>query len=144
MQTGSNTEKLVFSLQRKQRNSHFLIYNREIKIMSASEIKTLMREMGMTSTSSTGGKGGTGGDSGGAGGVIDSIKVDHGLSISFVDDAKWEKYFRYVSYQFLELSKHIVLSIRIVAIASSISLVLWGTSKLIESIRKPSPSKEIK
>jgi hypothetical protein len=107
--------------------------------MSASEIKTLMREMGMTSTSSGGG-GGSGGGTAGAG--VDSIKVDHGLSISFVDDAKWEKYFRYVAFQLVEQSNHVVMSFRIFAIASSISLVFWGTSKLIESIRRPKEKKQ--
>jgi hypothetical protein len=104
--------------------------------MSASEIKTLMRELGMTSSPTTGG-GGSGGTS-----SHESIKVEHGLSISFVDDAKWEKYFRYVAYQLLDVSKHVVMSFRIVAIATSITLILWGTSKVIESIRQPKEMKK--
>ena len=36
----------------------------------------------------------------------------------------------------LELGRHVVKSIRLVAVATSAGILLWGTARLIESIRR--------
>jgi hypothetical protein len=84
--------------------------------MSAKEYATLMKEMGVT---------------GGADG--DSIRVEHVMILSSTE--KWERALDKWVNLTLDLSREMVASLRLVAAATSIAIVLWGTSKLITSLR---------
>jgi hypothetical protein len=84
--------------------------------MSAKEYSILMKEMGVT---------------GGADG--DSIRVEHVMILSITE--KWERALDKWVNLTLDLSREMVASLRLVATATSIAIVLWGTSKLITSLR---------
>jgi hypothetical protein len=86
--------------------------------MSAKEYSTLMKEMGVTNGSS--------GDS-------ESFRVEHILVLSITE--KWERVLDKWVHLSLDLSREMVASLRLVATATSIAIVLWGTSKLITSLR---------
>lgn len=107
--------------------------------MSLSEIAQIMKEAGLTS-SSTGGVRGTGGGSGDGSGD-GKILVEH----VFVFDVseKWEKTVRGVALGCLELGRHAVDSLRLVAVAGSIALLLWGASRIVvvagSARRRPTP-----
>jgi hypothetical protein len=91
--------------------------------MSAKEYSTLMKEMGVTNT------GGVDGE---------SFRVEHVIVLSITE--KWEKALdRWVNLT-LDLSREMVVSMRLVATAASIALILWGTSKLITSLKSNSES----
>ena len=86
--------------------------------MSLKEYGTLLQEIGSgTNTGNT----------------VDSIKVDHKLILSL--DEKVETIIRQTTQIILKYGRHIIISFRILSIATSISLLLWGTSKLIEARR---------
>jgi hypothetical protein len=84
--------------------------------MSSKEYSTLMKELGVT--------GGVDGD---------SIRVEHVLVLSISE--KWERVLDKWVHLTLDLSREMVASLRLVATAASIAIVLWGTSKLITSLR---------
>ena len=90
--------------------------------MSASELSQLMREVGLSSSSSS--------SSSGSG---EKIQVEHILILSLSEAT--DKLCKGVVLGFLELGRNLVQSCRILAMAGSISLVLWGTSHLIDSLR---------
>jgi hypothetical protein len=93
--------------------------------MSAKEYSTLMKEMGVTN-----------GDGGGVDG--ESFRVEHVLVLSITE--KWERALDKWVNLTLDLSREMVASMRLVATAASIALVLWGTSKLITSLRSNNKS----
>jgi hypothetical protein len=86
--------------------------------MSAKEYSSLMKEMGVTSSSGVDG---------------DSIRVEHVLVFSMTE--KWERALDKWVHLTLDLSREMVASLRLIATATSIAIVLWGTSKLIASFR---------
>ena len=90
-------------------------------VMSASELSQLMREVGLSSSSSTSSGGG------------DKIQVEHVLIFTLSEST--DKLCKGAVLGFLGLGRQLVESCRILAIAGSVSLVLWGTSRLIESMR---------
>jgi len=89
--------------------------------MSASELSQLMREAGMTSTSSSPSSGG------------DKIQVEHILVITLSEAT--DKLCKGVVLGCLEVGRKLAESFRILTMAASVSLLLWGTSRLIESVR---------
>jgi hypothetical protein len=70
----------------------------------------------------------------------DSIKVEHVLVLTVSE--KWERVIDKWVHHSLDLSRELVSSLRLVAAAASIALVLWGTSKLVTSLRTPHHSKD--
>lgn len=86
--------------------------------MSTKEYSTLMKEMGVTNGSGVDGE---------------SFRVEHILVLSITE--KWERVLDKWVHLTLDLSREMVVSIRLVATAASIAMVLWGTSKLITSLR---------
>jgi hypothetical protein len=89
--------------------------------MSTKEYSTLLKEMGVT-------------NSGGSGGVDgESFRVEHILVLSITE--KWERALDKWVNLTLDLSREMMVSMRLVATAASIAMVLWGTSKLITSLR---------
>jgi hypothetical protein len=86
--------------------------------MSAKEYSSLMKEMGVT---------------GGSGADGDSFRVEHVLVFSVTE--KWERALDKWVHLTLDLSREMVASLRLIATATSIAIVLWGTSKLITSLR---------
>ena len=90
--------------------------------MSASELSQLMREAGLTTTTTTG----------------DKIQVEHVLVITLSEAT--DKLCRGIVLGTLDLGRKLVECVRILTIAGSVSLLLWGTCRLIESFRRrPSP-----
>jgi len=89
--------------------------------MSASELSQIMREAGLT--------GGAGG------GGSDKIQVEHVLVVSLSEAT--DKLCKGIVLGCLDLGRHLVESCRILAIAGSVSLLLWGSARLIESFRRP-------
>lgn len=80
-----------------------------------------MKEMGVT-------------NSGGGSGVDgESFRVEHFLVLSITE--KWDRALDKWVHLSLDLSREMVASMRLVATAASIAMVLWGTSKLITSLR---------
>lgn len=98
-------------------------------VMSASELSQLMREAGLTVSSST--------PSGGGG---DKIQVEHVLVVTLSEST--EKLCKGVILGLLGLGRQLVESCHIMAISGSVGLVLWGTSRLIESLRSRRPTGE--
>ena len=97
--------------------------------MSASEMSQLMREVGLTSSSAS--------SSGG-----DKIQVEHVLIFTLSEST--DKLCKGIVLGFLDLGRKLVESCRILAIAGSVSLALWGTSRLIESLRSRQPTRDSK
>ncbi len=82
-----------------------------------SEYAALLKEMG-----------------GGTSGSDDTIKVEHVFIFSMTE--KWERTLTHkIIPMVLDLARETVKSLRLVAIAASVALLLWGTSHLIKSIR---------
>jgi hypothetical protein len=96
--------------------------------MSMSEYAQIMKEAGiMTSV-------------GGVNGKMDSAGGDNRIQVEhiFVFDIseRWEKVCKGAILGLLNLGRHVVDSLRIVAIASSAAFLLWGCSQVIVSIRR--------
>jgi hypothetical protein len=70
----------------------------------------------------------------------ETFHVRHQLSISF--DDRYEKLIHRVVSSMYQLGTHLVVSIRILTIATSITLLLWGTSHIIQQIRGITKSKK--
>jgi hypothetical protein len=98
--------------------------------MSMTEIAQVMKEAGLMA-----GGGSTHGSGGGGGGAADKIRVEHMLVLDVSE--KWEKIIKGIALAFLELGRHVVDSVRIVAVASAVGMLLWGTSQLVASFRSP-------
>jgi hypothetical protein len=97
--------------------------------MSMTEIAQVMKEAGlMAGGSSTQG-------SGGGGAAADKIRVEHMLVLDVSE--KWEKIIKGIALACLELGRHLVDSVRIVAVAGAVGVLLWGTSQLVASFRSP-------
>ena len=97
--------------------------------MSISDYAQIMKEAGiMASVGSNGGVGKVDGSTGDS-----RIQVEH----IFVFDVteRWEKICKGAILGLLNLGRHMVDSIRIVAIAGSAALILWGCSRVILSVR---------
>jgi hypothetical protein len=88
--------------------------------MSTKEYSTILKEMGVTNS----GSGGVDGE---------SFRVEHILVLSITE--KWERALDKWVHLTLDLSREMMVSMRLVATAASIAMVLWGTSKLITSLR---------
>jgi hypothetical protein len=88
--------------------------------MSTKEYSTLLKEMGVTNGGSSGVDG-------------ESFRVEHILVLSITE--KWERALDKWVNLTLDLSREMMVSMRLVATAASIAMVLWGTSKLITSLR---------
>lgn len=86
-----------------------------------SEYAQIMKEAGFTSG---GGKNG---------GVSDKIQVEHVFVFDVTE--KWEKIVKGIALGCLELGRHVVDTLRVVAVAGSIGILLWGTSQLVTSFR---------
>jgi hypothetical protein len=95
--------------------------------MSVSEYAQIMKEVGIISSSS-GGAGKSGSS------IVDNkIQVEH--IVIFDVTERWEKICKAAVVGFFNLGRHMVDSVRIVAIAGSIGIVLWGCSSLVTSLR---------
>jgi hypothetical protein len=88
--------------------------------MSLSDYSTILKELSANGN----------GDAGNSG---DILKVVHNCVLSL--DDKWDLLIQRTAKGIIELGQHIVISLRLVAVATSISLVLWGTSKVITASR---------
>ena len=64
----------------------------------------------------------------------EKIEIEHVFIFSF--NEKWEKTVQKAVNVLLDLTHEAVYSLRIVSYAASACLVLWGSSKLIHSIRQ--------
>jgi hypothetical protein len=93
-----------------------------------TEIAQVMKEAGLMAGGSTHG-------SGGGGGAADRIRVEHMLLLDVSE--KWEKIIKGIALACLELGRHVVDSVRIVAVASAVGVLLWGTSQLVASFQSP-------
>jgi hypothetical protein len=97
--------------------------------MSISEYAQIMKEAGISG----------GGHNGKTHGVAigdNRIQIEHMLIVDISE--RWEKICKGAILALLELGHHVVHSLRIVAIAGSVGIVLWGCSRLITSIQKKS------
>lgn len=96
--------------------------------MSISEYAQIMKEAGMISS--------VGGGNGKLDGAIgdNKIRVEHIFLFDVTE--RWEKICKGAILGLLNLGRHVVDSLRIVAIAGSAALILWGCSQVIASIRK--------
>ena len=92
--------------------------------MSVSEYTQLMKEAGIASF-------GTG--SSGSSVIDNKIQVEHILIFDVSE--RWEKVCKGTILALLDVGKEVVGTFRIVAVAGSICMLLWGCSNLIESIR---------
>ena len=92
--------------------------------MSSKEFSTIMKEMGVTNSGSS----------------VDgeSFRVEHILVLSITE--KWERALDKWVHLTLDLSREMVASMRLVATAASIAMILWGTSKVITSLRSSNNS----
>jgi len=89
--------------------------------MSASELSQIMREVGLSS------------GGGGSSGNNEKIHLEHVLVLTLSEAT--DKLCKGAVLTLLELGRHFVESFRILAIAGSVSVVLWGTGRFIESVR---------
>jgi len=64
----------------------------------------------------------------------EKIEIEHVFIFSL--NEKWEKTVQKAADILLDLAGETIYSLRIVSYAASACLVLWGTSKLIQSIRE--------
>jgi hypothetical protein len=87
--------------------------------MSMSEYAQIMKEAGLIRS-----------DRGGS----DKIQVEHVFVFDVTE--KWEKVVKGIALGCLDLGRHVVNSLRIIAVAGSIGILLWGTSQLVASFRK--------
>jgi hypothetical protein len=99
--------------------------------MSISEYAQIMKEAGIMASV------------GGGSGKVDGANGDNRIQVEhiFVFDVaeRWEKVCKGAILALLNLGHHVVDTMRIVAIAGSAALILWGCSQVIVSIRrKPS------
>jgi hypothetical protein len=96
--------------------------------MSVSEYTQLMREAGLVSSAGI--------SSGTSSNVDNKIQVEH----VFIFDVseRWEKICKGAILGLLNLGRDLVGTLHIVAIAASISMVLWGCSNLVASLRSKS------
>lgn len=78
-----------------------------------SELAQIMREAGLSAGNS------------------DKIRVEHVLILEVSEKA--DKIAKAIAVGLLELGRHVVESIRILAVAGSVAVILWGTSQLITS-----------
>lgn len=89
--------------------------------MSLSEYSTILKEM-----------------NGGGGTTSDTINVQHHCILSLengiLNEQKVEQFVHHTAQSILSLGKHVVVSIRMVSIAISISLLCWGASRLMTSL----------
>jgi hypothetical protein len=84
--------------------------------MSMTEIAQVMKEAGlMAGGSSTQGSGGSG-----SGAAADKIRVEHMLVLDVSE--KWEKIIKGIALACLELGRHLVDSVRIVAVAGAVGV----------------------
>jgi hypothetical protein len=95
--------------------------------MSMTEIAQVMKEAGLMAGGSTQGSG--------SGGASDKIRVEHMLVLDVSE--KYEKIIKGIALACLELGRHLVDSVRIVALGSAVGVLLWGTSRLVASFRSP-------
>lgn len=69
------------------------------------------------------------------GGSSDKVVVEHILVVTIPEST--DKLARALAGAALELGRHIVKSFRLVALATSTGILLWGTARLVESLRSP-------
>lgn len=95
--------------------------------MSLSELAQIMREAGLASAGS---------DASASNGMSsdNKFRVEHIFVLDVSE--KWEKIVKGVALGCLDLGRHFVHSIRVLAVAGSIGFLLWGTSRLIDSLRQ--------
>lgn len=105
--------------------------------MSSAEYQALMKEMGYTTTSSQAGRGNNGNNAPLSKSTDDIMMGQLILRL----DEKWERFTANVAVQVLELGREVVSCFRIVAYATSICLVLYGTSCLVNSLRADEKSR---
>jgi hypothetical protein len=81
-----------------------------------SEISQIMREVGVTNNT---------------GSCSDKIQVEH--RFMFDVSESFGKILKGIALGGLDLGRHVVHSFRIFAIASSVGIILWGASRLVEA-----------
>ena len=96
--------------------------------MSISEYAQIMKEAGIMSSI------------GEVSGKVDGAVGDNRIQVEhiFVFDVteRWEKICKGAILGLLNLGRHVVNTMRIVAIAGSAALILWGFSQVIVSLRR--------
>ena len=98
--------------------------------MSFGEYQAIMKEMGSSTTTTT--RPPAGSSSSPANNANDQMLAQITLRL----DEKWERFAANVAVQCLDLAKHVVHSLQVVAYAASACLVLYGTSCVIRALRE--------
>ena len=95
-------------------------------MLSLAEHQQILKEVGMSS---------------GGGGDAESIKVQHVFLFTMNEDLsrRWEKIFQRAVDGWLQLGRHVVSALvptlQVFILAASLSLVLYGASHLVRSLR---------
>jgi hypothetical protein len=91
-----------------------------------SDLAQIMKELGVVGTG-----GGNAGDNG-------AVKVEHVLVFSLAEST--DQLVRGIVGVLQQFGRHAVQSLRIVAIGSAVGMVLYGTARLIEALRRDDSS----